>query len=103
MTRGLGEQWLIEDVAIKPFPICHLLHACADAALALRRKHDLKPPTSRKCAPCSIPRRSTTSPNRRTCGASPVSDYMAKFSVQFVVAACLVRGSSVSPSSRPMR
>src|SRR5688500_3719927 len=35
LTRDLGVRWLIEDVAIKPFPICHLLHACADSALAL--------------------------------------------------------------------
>ena len=92
MTRGLGEQWMIEDVAIKPFPICHLLHACADAALALKRKHDLEPGDIAKvrallhpetfhyvCEPAEMRRR-------------PVSDYMAKFSVQFVVAACFVRG-----------
>ena len=92
MTRELGEKWMIEEVAIKPFPICHLLHACADAALALRRKHNLKPGDIVKvrallhpetfhyvCEPAEMRRR-------------PVSDYMAKFSVQFVVAACLVRG-----------
>jgi 2-methylcitrate dehydratase PrpD len=92
MTRDLGEQWLIDEVAIKPFPICHLLHACADAALALRRKHGLKPADIVKarallhpetfhyvCEPAEMRRR-------------PVSDYMAKFSVQYVVAACFVRG-----------
>lgn len=92
MTAGLGEKWLIEEVAIKPFPICHLLHACADSALALRRKHNLKPEDIASvrallhpetfhyvCEPAEMRRR-------------PVSDYMAKFSVQFVVAACLVRG-----------
>jgi 2-methylcitrate dehydratase PrpD len=92
LTRDLGRKWLIEDVAIKPFPICHLLHACADAALALRRKHDVKardidsvrallhPDTFHYVAePADMRRR-------------PVSDYMAKFSVQFVVAACLLRG-----------
>jgi 2-methylcitrate dehydratase PrpD len=92
MTRGLGEKWFIEEVAIKPFPICHLLHACADAALALRRKHGLKPDDVAKvrallhpetfhyvCEPAEMRRR-------------PVSDYMAKFSVQYVVAACFVRG-----------
>jgi 2-methylcitrate dehydratase PrpD len=83
---------MIEDVAIKPFPICHLLHACADAALALKRKHGLEPQDIAKvrallhpetfhyvCEPAEMRRR-------------PVSDYMAKFSVQFVVAACFVRG-----------
>ncbi|MDB5904766.1 MAG: 2-methylcitrate dehydratase [Betaproteobacteria bacterium] len=92
MTAGLGEKWLIDEVAIKPFPICHLLHACADSALALRRKHDLDadeiatvrallhPETFHYvCEPAEMRRR-------------PVSEYMAKFSVQYVVAACLVRG-----------
>ena len=92
MTRALGEKWMIDEVAIKPFPICHLLHACADSALALKRKHDLKPGDIARvrallhpetfhyvCEPAEMRRR-------------PVSDYMAKFSVQFVVAACLVRG-----------
>ncbi|HEV7799689.1 MAG TPA: MmgE/PrpD family protein, partial [Burkholderiales bacterium] len=92
MTARLGEAWLIDEVAIKPFPICHLLHACADAALALRRKHGLKPNDIAKvrallhpetfhyvCEPAEMRRR-------------PVSDYMAKFSVQYVIAACFVRG-----------
>lgn len=92
MTRKLGEQWLIEEVAVKPYPICHLLHACADAALAIRRKHNVRPEDIAKvrallhpdtfhyvCEPAEMRRK-------------PVSDYMAKFSVQFVVAACFVRG-----------
>ena len=92
MTDGLGEQWLIDEVAIKPFPICHLLHACADSALALRRKHGLAPGQIAKvrallhpetfhyvCEPAEMRRR-------------PTSEYMAKFSVQYVVAACFVRG-----------
>jgi 2-methylcitrate dehydratase PrpD len=92
MTGDLGQRWLIEEVAVKPFPICHLLHACADSALALKRKHALEPRDIRAvrallhpdtfhyvCEPAEMRRR-------------PVSDYMAKFSVQFVVAACLMRG-----------
>ena len=79
-------------MAIKPFPICHLLHACADSALALKRKHQLQAKDIVKvrallhpdtfhyvCEPAEMRRK-------------PVSDYMAKFSVQFVVAACLIRG-----------
>ena len=92
ITRDLGSRWLIEEVAVKPYPICHILHACADAALAIRRKHDVRhqdiasvrallhPDTFHYvCEPAEMRRR-------------PVSDYMAKFSVQFVVAACFVRG-----------
>ncbi len=92
MTGALGEKWYLDEVAIKPYPICHLLHACSDAALAIRRKHNVKPADIVKvrallhpdtfhyvCEPAEMRRK-------------PVSDYMAKFSVQYVVAACLVRG-----------
>lgn len=92
MTGALGDKWYLDEVAIKPYPICHLLHACADAALALKRKHNLQPADIAKvrallhpdtfhyvCEPAEMRRK-------------PVSDYMAKFSVQFVAAACFVRG-----------
>lgn len=92
ITGALGSRWLIEEVAVKPYPICHLLHACADAALAIRRRHGVSPQDIASvrallhpetfhyvCEPVELRRR-------------PVSDYMAKFSVQYVVAACFVRG-----------
>lgn len=92
-TAGLGETWEIERVGVKPFPACHFTHGCADAALELARKHRLKPADIKKirvlvpsdvvidviCEPAARKRR-------------PVSDYDAKFSVQYIVAACLVRG-----------
>ena len=37
-THGLGEAWELERVAVKPFPACHFLHGCADAAIATRRR-----------------------------------------------------------------
>mgnify|MGYP003329397173 CR=1 FL=1 len=33
VSAELGKRWETSVVAIKPFPICHLIHACADAAL----------------------------------------------------------------------
>jgi 2-methylcitrate dehydratase PrpD len=92
MTRGLGEKWLIEEVAIKPFPICHLLHACADAALALRRKHGLKADEIAKARALLHPETFHYVCEPQEMRRRPVSDYMAKFSVQYVVAACFVRG-----------
>ena len=92
MTRGLGQQWLIEEVAVKPFPICHLLHACADSALALRRKHDLKPQDIAHVRALLHPDTFHYVAEPADMRRRPVSDYMAKFSVQYVVAACLVRG-----------
>jgi 2-methylcitrate dehydratase PrpD len=34
-ARGLGEEWELLRVAIKPFPACHFTHAFADATIAL--------------------------------------------------------------------
>jgi len=92
LTEGLGDTWRAEEVAVKPFPICHILHACVDSALALKRAHNLK---SRDVAQvrallhpetfhfvCDFPEM-----RRR-----PASDYIAKFSVYYAVAAALVRG-----------
>ena len=92
MTRNLGKEWLISEVAIKPFPICHLLHACADSALALRRKHSIKPEDIVKVRALLHPETFHYVAEPPEMRRRPVSDYMAKFSVQFVVAACLIRG-----------
>jgi 2-methylcitrate dehydratase PrpD len=92
MTRDLGKWWLIEEVAVKPFPICHLLHACADSALALRRKYNLKPQDIVRARALLHPETFHYVAEPADMRRRPVSDYMAKFSVQFVVAACFVRG-----------
>jgi 2-methylcitrate dehydratase PrpD len=92
MTRRLGEEWLLNEVAIKPFPICHLLHACADSALAIRRKHNIKPEDIVKVRALLHPETFHYIAEPPEMRRRPVSDYMAKFSVQFVLAACFVRG-----------
>jgi 2-methylcitrate dehydratase PrpD len=91
VTEGLGQRWEVLRVALKPFPACHLTHAFADAAIAL---HDegLRPGDVRSiecpiaegeieivCEPIEAKR-------------MPRSDYEAKFSLPFVVAASLVKG-----------
>ena len=35
-ANGQASTWETENVAIKPFPVCHFIHASADAAIALR-------------------------------------------------------------------
>ena len=92
MTGGLGDKWYLDEVAIKPYPICHLLHACADAALALKRKHNLQPNDIAKVRALLHPETFHYVCEPAEMRRKPVSDYMAKFSVQFVVAACFVRG-----------
>jgi 2-methylcitrate dehydratase PrpD len=90
-TAGLGSAWELENVAVKPFPACHLVHACADAAIALHRA-GVEPSRVRAvrarvpegvvaavCEPVAAKRR-------------PKSDYDAKFSIPYAVASGLARG-----------
>ena len=89
-TAKLGEAWETMNVALKPFPACHFAHAFADAAIGLHPKIDLQqidrvtalvPEEIIKtvCEPAAAKRR-------------PVSDYDAKFSLPYIIAASLIRG-----------
>lgn len=92
ITKGLGSEWELLNMAVKPFPVCHFVHACGDSALLLRAEHHIDPAQIEKITayvaeptlhiiaePVAIKKR-------------PANDYDAKFSVHFFVAACLVRG-----------
>jgi len=92
VLAGLGDSWEMRNVAIKPYPVCHFNHACGDAVLALRAEHgfdssEIVSVTARihenqmpvVCEPAAAKRR-------------PQSDYDAKFSLPYFIAACLVRG-----------
>jgi len=104
LTGSLGNVWRLQEAAIKPLPACHLLHACVDSALALKREHNLKPeeigeacallhPTTFRmvCEPVELRKR-------------PPSENIAQFSAQFVIAACFVRGrfsfAELTPEAR---
>lgn len=90
-TAGLGRTWELDNVAVKPFPACHLVHGCADAAIALHQE-GLDPERVRAiralvpegvvqavCEPVASKRR-------------PKNDYDAKFSIPYAVASGLARG-----------
>ena len=90
-TAGLGRVWEIDNVAVKPFPACHFVHGCADAAIALHGQ-GVDPERVRSiralvpgevvesvCEPVAAKRR-------------PKSDYDAKFSIPYAVASGLARG-----------
>ena len=90
-TAGLGRVWEIENVAVKPFPACHFVHGCADAAIELHRA-GVDPGRIRSiralvpagvvqavCEPVAAKRR-------------PKNDYDARFSIPYAVASGLARG-----------
>lgn len=99
MTEGLGEHWHFGETALKPYPVCHFIHGCADAAIGLHGeiagseiasvRAFLPQPTLHIIAEPAEARENAT------------TEYEAKFSAQFVVAACLLKGGFGMPDLRP--
>ena len=88
VTRGLGDEWETTRIAIKPYPACHFVHACMDAAAGLKvRPGDIEEIV------CAIP-----SPaigivaEPRDVRLAPQTTYAAQFSLPFAVASAIVGG-----------
>jgi 2-methylcitrate dehydratase PrpD len=92
LPGGEGEPvWELLNIAVKPFAMCHFVHAAADAAIALHRQGVvvehirevtvLVPETAVAivCEPLAQKRQ-------------PQTDYDAKFSLPYAVACGLIRG-----------
>ena len=92
LTQGLGEVWETAVTAVKPFPTCHFTHAIADSALAVHHNHGVKAANIERIR-VQMPELAVNliaEPVARKL--KPVSDYDAKFSVQFMVAGCFYKG-----------
>jgi 2-methylcitrate dehydratase PrpD len=90
-TASLGATWETLNVAVKPFPACHFVHAFADAAIALARQG--VDPAQVESITALVPQEEVEvicepAANKR----KPVNDYDAKFSLPYVVAASLRAG-----------
>jgi 2-methylcitrate dehydratase PrpD len=83
LTAGLGAQWHFGDTALKPYPVCHFIHGCADAAIELHRE------IAAVDAPVSTPicrsRRCTSIAEPAAAKERATTEYEAKFSTQYVV------------------
>ncbi|NMO92951.1 MmgE/PrpD family protein [Actinomycetospora sp. TBRC 11914] len=92
VADGLGERWELMRTAVKPYPICHFIHAFADAALALRTEHGLAADDVRsiRCAIHPVPGKVVCEPAANKW--APRDEYDAKFSLPYVVATALRRG-----------
>ncbi|MPM53302.1 2-methylcitrate dehydratase [bioreactor metagenome] len=91
IVEGLGSDWTLLDTAIKPYPVCHFIHGAAEAALQLHG--EVKDVSRIARIVCELP--AATLPivaEPHDAKIVPRSDYEAKFSAQFVVAACLLKG-----------
>jgi 2-methylcitrate dehydratase PrpD len=90
-TETLGSTWETLNVGVKPFPACHLVHACIDAAIALKRNG--VDPQRIESVLALVPKEAIAvvcepAANKRR----PANDYDAKFSLPYVVAASLRAG-----------
>jgi 2-methylcitrate dehydratase PrpD len=90
-TKGLGSEWELLATAIKPYPTCHFTHGAIDAALILRE--EIADPATIESITVKVPEgvhKTICEPEANK--KRPRNDYDAKFSVQYLVAAALVRG-----------
>lgn len=88
---SLGEVWELAETAIKPYPVCHFIHGCADAAIEL-----FSEVSARDIARVEAYLPRDTMPIVAEPAAAkirPANEYEAKFSAQFVVATCLLKGA----------
>ncbi|MBV6271344.1 MmgE/PrpD family protein [Alcaligenaceae bacterium CGII-47] len=103
IRADLGTHWRMLETAIKPYPICHFSHACAEAAAILSptvlgRLDDIDEIVAYLPQPTLHIVAEPAEKKQRV-----LTDYDAKFSVQYVVAASLLRGgfgmNELSPES----
>jgi 2-methylcitrate dehydratase PrpD len=90
LTDGLAPDladWRIAHVSFKVHASCRHTHSAVDAALALRRDHDLRPD-----AIARVDVRLYSQALGLLDGMEPTTPYAAKFSLPFCVAAALVHG-----------
>jgi 2-methylcitrate dehydratase PrpD len=92
ITAGLGERWRAEEVAVKPYPVCHILHASIDSAITLRKEHELRPADIAKVRVLLHPDTFHYVCDNPEMRRRPTSDYMAKFSAHYTTAVALIRG-----------
>lgn len=92
VTRDLGTRWELLNIAIKPYPVCHFNHACIDAVIALMQQHSLRPDDIKEVTALLHENQFDVVCTPAAAKRVPISDYDAKFSLQFCIAAAASRG-----------
>jgi 2-methylcitrate dehydratase PrpD len=91
LTGDLGERWEMLNIAFKPYPACHLTHAFADAALALKREHGLGLEDIDRIVAYVHENEIPVICEPVATKVRPQNSYDAQFSVNYVIAAALAR------------
>lgn len=90
LTEGLGEVWRFGETALKPYPVCHFIHGCADAAIELHYEIAGAEITAVRAFLPQPTLHIVAEPAEQK--ERPTTDYEGKFSAQFVIANCLLKG-----------
>jgi 2-methylcitrate dehydratase PrpD len=93
ITRDLGRRWHLLEIALKPYPCCHMTHAFIDCAAALRREAGVTPDAIAAIECFIHPREMPVVSEPEAGKRRPQTDYDAKFSLPYTVAAMFVRGA----------
>ena len=99
LCDDLGSVWHFGETALKPYPVCHFIHGCADAAIELFGEIAGTPIASVEAFLPEPTLHIIAEPAAAKENAT--SEYEAKFSAQFVVAACLLKGRFGLPDLLP--
>lgn len=91
-TAGLGDTWEVLNNAVKPFPACHFTHAFADAAMILAKGNGIAAADIARIDAYIHPTPGEVVSYPAEKKLVPKSDYDAKFSLPYIVAASIVRG-----------
>jgi 2-methylcitrate dehydratase PrpD len=84
--RDLGSNWIIADQYFKPYPVCRWAQPAVEAALELRRTHQI--------SACDVTGIEVTTFHEaaRLATAAPTTTEHAQYSLPFPVAAAIARG-----------
>jgi 2-methylcitrate dehydratase PrpD len=99
LVAGLGSEWRFGETALKPYPVCHFIHGCADAAIELHGEIGGVEITGVRAFLAQPTLHIIAEPAEAKENAA--TEYEAKFSAQFVIAACLLKGAFGLPDLLP--
>ncbi len=92
MTDGMGDEWTCLQTSFKPYPCGHVVHGFLDAILALYREEGLRADQVEKITCPTADWMIPVMCEPRAVKLKPETDYHAKFSFYFTLAATLLDG-----------
>ncbi|MBU0464042.1 MAG: MmgE/PrpD family protein [Proteobacteria bacterium] len=92
LTSGLGKEFYGEKISIKPFSSCRATHPSIDLITTLSKQHNIDAASIRKIIVRTSPEIHNLVGSPHELKANPDSVPTAQFSIQYTVAAALIRG-----------